>query len=377
MPEPKQPWARPSPGRPAPPGVPSSSRITPQPPAPPSDQRQPVVPASPPTPRVSSASSPQVASRPQSPQPDAPRQKIKKSSSVPLKLIAVSLVVALAVFLGLRSIRVAVSENQTGSQLTPSDNQAEESIISGNESGSGTATTVADSSDPAANDKPDWNELARSIVFFEVAGSCGWNGSGTLILDGSYILTNWHVSGSGECPLRVGLTENFSTPPNEFYPARVVAWDSQIDLAIVRLLGVDGKPYSPPGRNPIPFALQEVNLGEPIKLLGYPGYRDDVYRYTLTLTDGVVSGTEDFGEPANYNPSRADEASDSYRLWGEYLKHTADQNPGVSGGAALNSRGELVAVPTAGFYSQKNLELPGLELMRSISFVKKLVERVK
>jgi S1-C subfamily serine protease len=150
----------------------------------------------------------------------------------------------------------------------------------------------------------------------------------------------------------------------------VVVWDSQLDLAIVRLQTSSGAPFIPPDRRPVTFASQEARLGDPVRILGYPVVREDQFevgeRYTLTLTDGAVSGTENFGERSRYNPS--DSRRYTYEVWGEYIKHTASQNGGVSGGGAFNTRGELVAVPTAG--DDK------LELMRSIRFAKVLIAQV-
>jgi S1-C subfamily serine protease len=86
-------------------------------------------------------------------------------------------------------------------------------------------------------------------------------------------------------------------------------------------------------------------------------------RYTLTLTDGVISGAENFGERPGYNPS--DSRSNEYEVWGDYFKHTAKQNGGVSGGGAFNSAGQLVGIPTAGS--------DNLELMRPVRFANDLI----
>jgi len=40
----------------------------------------------------------------------------------------------------------------------------------------------------------NWDALARSVVFIEALSPCDWRGSGTLVLDGSYVLTNEHVA---------------------------------------------------------------------------------------------------------------------------------------------------------------------------------------
>lgn len=294
---------------------------------------------------------------------------------VSVALGVVSLLVALLVFVGLRVVRVNVSNvgdlPSAVDQGVPEESGAAQAEP-GQESPSEVATTIAQGPNPTnpTSNEVDWNEIARSVVYFEVAGGCQWVGSGTLILDGSYVLTNWHVSGGGECPLRVGLTDSPSRPPQEFYPATVVVWDSQVDLAIVRLQSPTGAPFVPPGRIPVTIADSEARLGDAVKLLGYPVLREDQVdtgeRYTLTLTDGSVSGTEDFGRRPGYNPT--DSRSNQYEVWGEYIKHTAKQNGGVSGGGAFNAKGELVAIPTAG--GEK------LELMRSVRFAQVLIDQI-
>ncbi len=303
-------------------------------------------------------------------QPEFRDRKLAGSQRQPLTLFAVTLAVAALVFLGLRVVRFNVS-SKPGSitqVVNPAVTETTSELL--NDVVSTTIVAAETPSESSDVSKVDWVELARSVVYFEVGGNCQWVGSGTLILDGSYVLTNWHVSGRGECPLRVGLTESPSVPPSEFHPATVVVWDSQIDLAIVRLQNSSGAPYIPPGRKPISLANTEVRLGDQVKLLGYPVVREDQFesaeRYTLTLTDGSVSGTEDFGERSGYAPT--DAINNEYEVWGEYIKHTAKQNGGVSGGGAFNSAGELVAIPTAG--DEK------LQLMRSVRFAKILIEKI-
>lgn len=299
----------------------------------------------------------------------------RKSPSVPVALLAVAFVVATVVFLGLRVVRVSVSESANVGGQPPSAKETDQTQELVPQETNGSPTTLASAPSAIGGDQPDWNDLARSIVFFEVScGGSSWTGSGTLILDGSYVLTNWHVSGGGECSLRAGFTESFESPPDEFYRAEVVVWDSQLDLAIVGLLDSSGNPAVPPGRKPVLFASSEVKLGDSVKLIGYPGYRSDIDRYTLTLTDGAIAGTESFGQSASYKPTDVRAIDRTYDLWGEYLKHTADQNPGVSGGGAFNLNGELVGVPTAGFSEPDG---PTLELMRSVRFAKELANRIK
>lgn len=172
----------------------------------------------------------------------------------------------------------------------------------------------------------NWEAKARSVVYIEaLGGGCEWSGSGSIVLDGSYILTNQHVSGDGECSLNVWLTDSTTEAPTREVSAELVAADAARDLAVLRMLGDDGNPFSDASRAPMTLATSAPNLGDKLTILGYPGLGGS----TITLTSGDYSGLD---------------TSEAY----DYLKTTANMNPGVSGGAALNSRGELVGVPTAG-----------------------------
>jgi len=172
----------------------------------------------------------------------------------------------------------------------------------------------------------NWENVARSVVYIEATGSaCGWRGSGSIVGDGSLVLTNQHVAGDGECDLAVYLTDSTSATPTQSVRAEVVVSDSAVDLAIIQLLDSSGASYVAPGRTPLSLSAAVPKLGDKITILGYPGLGGS----TITLTSGDFSGID---------------RSESY----EYLKTTANMNPGVSGGSAFNSAKQLVGVPTAG-----------------------------
>lgn len=172
----------------------------------------------------------------------------------------------------------------------------------------------------------NWEDVARSVVYIEALGSaCSWSGSGSIVGDGSLVLTNQHVSGDGECNLAVYLTDSTSASPTQSVRAEVVVSDSQLDLAIIQLFDTSGQPYVAAGRTPLKLTASLPKLGDKITILGYPGLGGS----TITLTSGDYSGID---------------KSESY----EYLKTTANMNPGVSGGSAFNSDKQLVGIPTAG-----------------------------
>lgn len=228
----------------------------------------------------------------------------------------------------------------------------------------GTSTDVADSPKVVTSESPSkntteesltqWESLSRSVVYIEATGpSCNWSGSGSIVLDGSYVLTNQHVTGDGECSLRVGFTDSTDTEPSNFVRAEVLVSDAAIDLAVIRLLNPDATPFVSAEHGPLEIDYSILKLGDKIYTLGYPG----VGGSTVTLTSGDYSGMDQ---------------SDS-----DYYKTTANMNPGVSGGSALSVSGKLIGVPTAGVVDPETKQRVGLNLIRPISFAREMLERAR
>lgn len=205
----------------------------------------------------------------------------------------------------------------------------------------------------------NWETTARSVVLIEASGEdCEWSGSGSIVLDGSYILTNQHVSGDGECDLNVWFTDSTTTQPRRFIRAELIVADAESDLAVLRMFDENG-PFIDPTRLPLEFSRVSPRLGDKIYTLGYPALGGS----TITLTSGDVSGTE---------------ISENYR----YLKTTANMNPGLSGGAAVDAMGKLIGVPTAGIGADVECENQGecvavgstIGLLRPIAYALELIE---
>ena len=182
---------------------------------------------------------------------------------------------------------------------------------------------------PASSGGSSWEDLARSVVLLYVdnCGGFAWTGSGTVVLDGGYVLTNAHVvadDAGNFCDLWIYAADSASEPPDWIADARVIpeAYDSDVDLAVIQLVDIDGQPTLAAGRDPIEIRDIDLGLGEEIKVLGYPGLGGD----TITMTGGEISG------------------------WlGDYYKSSARSGPGVSGGAAFDATtGEYVGTPSGG-----------------------------
>lgn len=231
--------------------------------------------------------------------------------------------VAVTVLIGVVVLTSRHGSNTPGGADKSAQQSVVESVVKGEgpESDAGSQTGIK--SEPTGF---DWEAKARSVVYIEAQGAgCEWSGSGSIVLDGSYVLTNHHVSGDGECSLSIWLTDSTSEAPTRRLTAEIVLYDVVMDLAVLRMVDSSGRPFSDPTRTPMTLAGSVPKLGDKLTILGYPGLGGS----TITLTSGDFSGMD---------------KSDRY----DYLKTTANMNPGVSGGAALNARGELVGIPTAG-----------------------------
>jgi S1-C subfamily serine protease len=168
----------------------------------------------------------------------------------------------------------------------------------------------------------------------QVFASCAdglYSGSGTIVLDGGYVLTNAHVvtdDYGNFCELLILAADSSSEIPQWFADGRVIpaAYNSNIDVAVLRLVDLGGVPTFAVGRDAIEIENIELGLGDEIKLLGYPRMGGD----RITITSGEISGwwTGDGTE---------------------YYKSSAKGGPGVSGGAAFDANtGEFVGIPSAG-----------------------------
>jgi len=210
--------------------------------------------------------------------------------------------------------------------------------------------------------QPDWVELTRSVVSV-TASDCGWFGSGTIVLDGGYVLTNAHVTlrESGQpCDLDVWAVESPDSDPEWLASARVAEGgiDVEHDLAVIRLFDHWGSPVRAEGRAPIRIGDHELEVGDEVKVLGFPGMGG----IKITITPGEQSGWWTG-------------AGDGWA--GDFYKTSATMGPGVSGGAAFDAQsGDFVGVPTGGSSSGED-EGQSLGLIRPNSYVIPLLDRVE
>ncbi len=212
-------------------------------------------------------------------------------------------------------------------------------------------------------------EIARatvSIVMEDTSGEYCWSGSGALILDGKYVVTNAHVAAfstedgpkySGCKVLTIGLSDSSGLNPSDYVGGSVAAIDTERDLALIEL----NVPIDSSNRKSLSIRSGDIGLESKIRVFGYPGIGGD----SLTVSSGIISGLDQ-----------------SQKF--SYFKVSADISGGNSGGPVVDNKGQLVGIATAlarqeidcsggtTCYSDGN----GLGLVRPISLLRPLIDKI-
>jgi len=188
------------------------------------------------------------------------------------------------------------------------------------------------------------------IFAFDPNGLPEWTGSGTVIDSSGLILTNAHVAKptakgltGGGVPdhdpsfLQVAFAKDDSTPAAAKYRATPVVSDGYLDLSVIKIdANADGTPLDG-GKLPLPEPVPvgdsgALQTGDHITALGYPSLTgDDHIGGPLTVTSGDVSAF------------KRDYGTNTDRFWIDTTERIAHGN---SGGASINTAGELIAVNT-------------------------------
>ena len=165
-------------------------------------------------------------------------------------------------------------------------------------------------------------------------------GSGVIISNKGYIVTNNHViEGSDE--IVVVLNDKRE------YDAELIGADPTTDIALLKV--------ELEGLTSIKFGDSEaLRLGEWVLAIGNP------YNLTSTVTAGIVSA-----KARNLGILRGELSIESF------IQTDAAVNPGNSGGALVNTRGELVGVNTA--IATRTGAFTGYSFAIPVSIVEKVV----
>jgi len=164
-------------------------------------------------------------------------------------------------------------------------------------------------------------------------------GSGVVISPDGFIVTNNHVIDNAT-ELEITLNNQ------KKYKAELIGTDAENDIALLKINADKPLPY-------VPFANSDaIRIGEWVLAVGNP------YNLTSTVTAGIVSAK---GRDLKGNTSVE-----------SFIQTDAAVNPGNSGGALVNTRGELVGINTA--ISSKTGSFVGYSFAVPSNIAKKVVE---
>jgi Do/DeqQ family serine protease len=168
------------------------------------------------------------------------------------------------------------------------------------------------------------------------------SGSGVIVSQDGYIVTNNHVV-DGADEINVTLTNK------KTYKATVIGTDPSTDLAVIKI-DADKLPYLVYGNS------DDVKLGQWVLAIGYPLNLD------VTVSAGIVSAK---ARSININQRQSNTPVESF------IQTDAAVNPGNSGGALINTNGELVGINSAiasptGYYTGYAYAIP-------VNIVKKVI----
>lgn len=186
----------------------------------------------------------------------------------------------------------------------------------------------------------DWFYGDRNYKPREVQGY----GSGVIISNDGYIVTNNHVVENAES---VDVTLN----DKRTFTAKVVGRDPGSDIALLKIKA-DNLPYIKFGDS------EQLRLGEWVLAVGNP------FNLTSTVTAGIVSAK---GRTLGLNEG-------TYKIE-SFIQTDAALNMGNSGGALVNTKGLLIGITSAimspnGAYAGNSFAIP-------VTIVKKVVDDLK
>lgn len=186
-------------------------------------------------------------------------------------------------------------------------------------------------------------EQNGSTIFLDNSEEKLGLGSGIILTENGYILTNQHVSGNKYSNCFVTL-ENGKT-----FNGTVVWADSNIDLAIIKI-SANGLEYINLGDS------DKISLAEEVYAIGNP----IGIEFQRTVTKGIISGI-------NRTIKLNENGNESYME--DLIQTDATINEGNSGGPLINKKGELIGINTV-----KITDAEGIGFAVPINIIKPILE---
>ncbi|MFB8119238.1 S1C family serine protease [Streptomyces sp. NPDC055962] len=275
--------------------------------------------------------------------------KAERRVKRPLALLAAVAIAAAAIGGGTATLIGELADGNSGS--TGSSGVVSGTTVS--QSSAGTVSGVAAAVSPA-------------IVEISASSSAGdATGSGVVITGDGEIVTNNHVV-SGASTIKVALSTG------KTYTADVVGTDADKDLALIKLQGASGLKTATLGDS------SSVKVGDEVVAIGSPE------GLTGTVTSGIVSALDrdvtvakeeqqqeqqqqqgDQNWPFEFGGQQFNGDTGSSKTTYKALQTDASLNPGNSGGALINMKGEIIGINSA-MYSPSSASSSGSSAAGSV-----------
>ena len=197
-----------------------------------------------------------------------------------------------------------------------------------------------------------------NTIFTENGVSQMGIGSGVIVSENGYILTNEHVSGVKNSSCYVTMEDG------KEYNANVVWSDSNLDLHIIKI-NMKCVNYAKLGDSDI------VKVGESVYAIGNP----IGFEFQKTVTSGIISAlnrtiifSENSGNNVNTSSNNNSGKNDVYMS--NLIQTDATNNPGNSGGPLIINNGEIIGINTVKITSAE-----GIGFAVPINVVKPIIQK--
>lgn len=186
-------------------------------------------------------------------------------------------------------------------------------------------------------------KATQNTIFGPQTGYVEGVGSGSIVTKDGYILTNSHVVSNGDASeINVLLSDNKTKK------AKLVWNDTTLDLAVIKVEANNLSPIDLGDSDKVSVGDKAVAIGNPLGL-----------ELQSTVTSGIISG---LGRTVSFqNGARMD----------GLMQTDAAINAGNSGGALLNSKGELIGINTA-----KAGNSDGIGFAIPVNLAKKVIKEI-
>ena len=170
-------------------------------------------------------------------------------------------------------------------------------------------------------------------------------GTGIIVSENGYILSNCHVTGEKFSTCYVTIDENT-------YKGTVVWSEAELDLSIVKVIA-SGLKYVNLGNS------KNIKVGQGVYAIGNP----IGYEFKRTVTSGIISAV---------NRTIRIEENEQISYISDLIQTDATINPGNSGGPLVNADGEVIGINTVKITSAE-----GIGFAIPVNVIKPVIESFK